>query len=111
MVALSRDDSRPAFHLGGISLFTEKGKAIEEMIRVAKPGTRIVIADETERITDREGIFSKVGKTLISGRQLAQEISSFRSEDMLRLVPENMSDVGFDYIWEGNSYRLEFRKP
>lgn len=35
----------------------------------------------------------------------------FRSEDMLKLVPEDMLDVRFDYLWEGNGYRLEFTKP
>ena len=37
------------FHLGAINLFSNKKKAIDEMIRVAKPGTKIVIADETEK--------------------------------------------------------------
>ena len=33
-------------HIGGINFFTGKLKAVEEMIRVARPGTKIVIADE-----------------------------------------------------------------
>ena len=36
------------FHVGGINFFNDKKAAIDEMIRVAKPGTRIVIADESE---------------------------------------------------------------
>jgi uncharacterized protein YbaR (Trm112 family) len=36
------------FHVGGINFFNDRAKAIREMIRVAKPGSRIVIADETE---------------------------------------------------------------
>src|SRR5574341_1329699 len=37
------------FHVGGINFFNDKRAAIEEMIRVARPGTRILIADETEK--------------------------------------------------------------
>ncbi len=37
------------FHVGGINFFNDKKKAIEEMIRVAKPGTRILICDENEK--------------------------------------------------------------
>ncbi len=37
------------FHLGGINFFNDKKKAIEEMIRVAKPGARILICDENEK--------------------------------------------------------------
>jgi SAM-dependent methyltransferase len=37
------------FHVGGINFFNDKKKAIKEMIRVAKPGSRILISDEKER--------------------------------------------------------------
>jgi ubiquinone/menaquinone biosynthesis C-methylase UbiE/uncharacterized protein YbaR (Trm112 family) len=99
------------FHLGGVNFFTEKSKAIEEMIRVAKPETRIVIADETEKVTGGRVISSLLGNLLFHGRQVAGEMSQFRSEDMVSLIPSDMSDVRFDYIWEGYGYRLEFRKP
>jgi len=97
------------FHLGGINFFTQKRKAIEEMVRVARPGTRIVIADETERLIGKE--LGRITASLLFGRQLAKEILSFHSEDMFKMVPGGMSEVRFDYIWEGNGYRLEFRKP
>src|SRR5687768_1656099 len=37
------------YHLGAINFFTDQRRAIEEMIRVAKPGSKIVIADESEK--------------------------------------------------------------
>jgi ubiquinone/menaquinone biosynthesis C-methylase UbiE len=37
------------FHVGGINFFNNKEAAMAEMIRVAKPGARILIADETEK--------------------------------------------------------------
>ena len=36
------------FHVGGINFFTDRANAIREMIRVAKPGSLLLIADETE---------------------------------------------------------------
>ncbi len=36
-------------HVGGINFFNDKRQAIAEMVRVAKPGARIVICDEGER--------------------------------------------------------------
>lgn len=38
------------FHIGGINFFSGKQQAINEMIRVARPGGKIVIADESERL-------------------------------------------------------------
>ena len=37
------------FHVGGINFFNDRAKAIREMIRVAKPGSLLLIADETEK--------------------------------------------------------------
>lgn len=34
-------------HLGGINFFTDPRRALQEMSRVAKPGARIVVSDET----------------------------------------------------------------
>jgi SAM-dependent methyltransferase len=36
------------FHVGGTNFFNDRAKAIREMIRVAKTGSYILIADETE---------------------------------------------------------------
>jgi ubiquinone/menaquinone biosynthesis C-methylase UbiE/uncharacterized protein YbaR (Trm112 family) len=97
------------FHVGGINAFTGIRRAIEEMIRVAKPGSRIVVADETEEVT--EGPLSKVGLHLFFGKRLAEEILAFRAEAMLALVPPEMNEVALKPIWGGNGYLLEFRKP
>src|ERR1019366_2973948 len=37
------------FHVGGINFFSDPARAIKEMIWVARPGTKIVIVDETEK--------------------------------------------------------------
>lgn len=84
------------FHLGAINIFPDKKKAITEMIRVAKPGTKIVIADETQ----------KAGKLfdLFIGKQ--PEIIP-----PIDLVPDSMQDIRMDTIWKGYGYLIEFRTP
>jgi len=42
------------FHVGGINFFSDKARAIREMLRVAKPGSKIIIADETSDFIDQQ---------------------------------------------------------
>ena len=84
------------FHLGAINLFPDKGKAIGEMIRVAKPGTRIVIADETEKAGKLFRIFTG---------------SNERNDPPLEFVPDTMLDVSLKIIWRGYGYLITFTKP
>lgn len=42
------------FHSGGINFFSDKAKVISEMIRVAKPGTKILITNETADYIDSQ---------------------------------------------------------
>ena len=39
-----------SFHVGSMNFFNDRARAITEMIRVAKPGTEVVILDETEKV-------------------------------------------------------------
>ncbi|MFQ6052422.1 MAG: methyltransferase domain-containing protein [Candidatus Hydrothermarchaeota archaeon] len=84
------------FHLGAINLFFNKKQAIEEMIRVARPGTKIVIADESEKGNRFFKLF--VGK---------QE----KVIPPVDLVPGTMLNVRLDTIWKGYGYLIEFRTP
>ncbi|MEW6571705.1 MAG: methyltransferase domain-containing protein [Nitrospirota bacterium] len=103
-----RDESFEAvFHVGGVNFFTDRRKAIEEMIRVARAGTRIVIVCETEKAI----IHNRVGIRLAFGRHLADLMSTFRFQEMPELVPGTMREIHFEQIWECNGYLLEFRKP
>jgi ubiquinone/menaquinone biosynthesis C-methylase UbiE/uncharacterized protein YbaR (Trm112 family) len=99
------------FHVGGINTFTEKQMAINEMIRVAKPGTRIVIADEREELVTDSSLLSKLGLKIYFGRQLTTEIMEFDVEELLHLVPPTMAEVDMQTIWEGKGFLLSFRKP
>ncbi len=94
-------------HIGGINFFNDKKAAIEEMIRVAKPGAKVVIADETERVArlyDRAPGFSR--KQRGKKADTAAPVS---------FVPETMQDLRVSDIWrahgKAHGYCLEFRKP
>ena len=61
------------FHVGGINFFNDKKSAIDEMVRVAKPGARILIADETERGAkgyEKLARFKKTKKGVIAPLQI-----------------------------------------
>jgi ubiquinone/menaquinone biosynthesis C-methylase UbiE len=99
-----RDSFDRVFHVGGINFFTDRRAAVEEMIRVARPGTRIVIADETEKLArtlyDRLPGFSR----RVQGRRIAANAP-------IDLVPSSMQDVHLDVLWKGTFYCLDFVKP
>lgn len=93
------------FHIGGINFFNDKHKAIDEMIRVAKPGAKIVICDESERGARGYEI------TLPGFKQ-----SFHNQRDPVKppvdLIPAEMEDIRLDEnVWKGWFYSVEFRKP
>jgi hypothetical protein len=66
------------------------------MIRVAKPGTKIVIADESDKANKYYSIF--LGK---------QE----KVVPPVDLIPSGMLDIRLDTIWRGFGYAIDFRTP
>jgi ubiquinone/menaquinone biosynthesis C-methylase UbiE len=92
------------FHAGGINFFTDRARAIKEMIWVAKPGTKIVIVDETER-TVRD-LYQRT--PLVRGSFPA---GSEKVRCPIDLVPAEMKDITAREICGGKLYCLTFRKP
>jgi ubiquinone/menaquinone biosynthesis C-methylase UbiE len=92
------------FHLGGINFFNDKKKAIEEMIRVAKPGTRILICDENEKGAQAYERF------VPSFKRVAGE-SRKAVVPPVDLVPPDMQEGRLFEGWNGWMYCIEFRKP
>lgn len=91
-------------HVGGINFFNNKQTAIEEMIRVARPGARILIADETEK--------GALGyERVIPG--FKNSFGSKRNPIVppVKLVPTGMLETRLSDVWKGWFYCLEFRKP
>jgi ubiquinone/menaquinone biosynthesis C-methylase UbiE len=92
------------FHTGAINEFKDQRAAIEEMVRVAKPGTRIVITDE--QLT-AQNITQPIGRRLV-------ETFPSLSKDVVPpvgCIPPEMQEKRMDVIWRGYGYCLEFRKP
>lgn len=92
------------FHIGGINFFNDKKKAIEEMIRVAKPGSRILIADETEKGAQGYEKFIPGFKESFGGKRNI-------IQPPVDLIPATMLETRIFDIWKGWLYCLEFRKP
>jgi len=92
------------FHTGGINFFNDRGKAIREMIRVAKPGSRILIADETEE--HAKGVYEQ---TPLIGRFFRNRREPISAP--VDLVPPQMQDVHVELLRDGRFYSLTFRKP
>jgi ubiquinone/menaquinone biosynthesis C-methylase UbiE len=92
------------FHVGGINFFNDKVRAIGEMIRVAKPGTKIVIADETEEYV--RDFYQK--NPLTRQQYKGQEKEAFSP---VALVPPGMTEIESRQIVDGKMYCLTFRKP
>jgi SAM-dependent methyltransferase/uncharacterized protein YbaR (Trm112 family) len=100
-----RDESfEGIFHVGGINFFNNKKAAIDEMIRVAKPGARILIADETEKGAQGYEKFIPGFKKSFGGKR--KEIIA-----PIDLVPSEMLERRVSAVWKGWLYCLEFRKP
>jgi len=91
-------------HVGGINFFNDKKKAIEEMIRVVRPGARILIADENER-------GARGYEKTIPGFKKSFRGKRTAVEPPIELVPPEMHEIRLFDAWKGWFYCLEFRKP
>lgn len=92
------------FHIGGINFFNDKKKAIEEMIRVAKPGSRILICDEKEKGAQAYERFIP-GFMKHVGKEREAVIAP------VALIPPEMEEVRLLDVWGGWFYCIEFTKP
>lgn len=92
------------FHVGGISFFNDQGKAIREMIRVARPGSLLLISDETEEYAQKTYERIPITSSYYKNRKKAVTIP-------VDLVPGEMEEVQVEMIKGGLFYALTFRKP
>ena len=91
-------------HMGGINFFNDKKKAIQEMIRVVRPGARILIADESESgARGYEHTIPGFKGSFHGGRAAVTP--------PIDLVPPEMREVRLFEAWKGWFYCMEFRKP
>ena len=91
-------------HVGGINFFSDKKRAIEEMIRVAKPGTKIMIADETSDYID-----SQYKKSIFTRKEYKD--ATFDLSEIEALIPSTVEDARTELIWDDQFYYITFRTP
>jgi ubiquinone/menaquinone biosynthesis C-methylase UbiE len=91
------------YHVGGINYFSDPHRAVLEMIRVAKPGTKLMIADETEKLV--KGTYEKV--PVVKGYFGQQK----ELPQMMSYIPEEMTELAYKEVCKGLMYCITFRKP
>lgn len=91
------------FHVGAINFFADKAAALAEMVRVARPGTRLVVVDSTEEFARR------YGQTPVLRRVYGR--SAGLHQPPLEVLPAQVEDAQIRYIAAGQLYCMTFRKP
>jgi len=91
------------YQMGGINFFTDQERAIREMVRVARPGSKIVIMDETEKVAR---MLERVPGISAWFRHQRRPIVPPTA-----LVPPGMDEVESRELYGGKAWYLSFRKP
>jgi ubiquinone/menaquinone biosynthesis C-methylase UbiE len=91
------------FHVGGINFFNDKALAVREMIRVAKNGTKILIADETADYIETQYKKNKLSKKYYQDK-------NFDLNEILSCIPKDVMELETNLIWENKFYCITFRK-
>lgn len=90
------------FSFGGINYFDSPSKAVSEMIRVAKPGSRIYFGDETEELLNSVYRNMPVLKNLFK--------ANHHKIDPFCWLPENTVKLSYQRLWNEKMYVVSFEK-
>jgi ubiquinone/menaquinone biosynthesis C-methylase UbiE len=91
------------FHVGGINFFNDKALAIQEMIRVAKKNSKILIADETADYIEKQYKKSILSKKYFEGK-------SFDLKDIESAIPNGVVELKTELMWKNKFYCITFKK-
>lgn len=89
-------------HVGALNQFGDKRRAIEEMHRVAKPGSKIVMCDE--------GLAPGREKTLLGKRILKLSPVLFAHKPPVEFIPKSIEVPKVYWVWQRTFWVIEFRK-
>ena len=73
------------------------------MIRVSKPGSKIMIADETE-----DFIGSQYKKSIFTKNYYKN--TDFDLSEIQKCIPESVKEKKIDFLWNNRFYCITFRK-
>ncbi|MFW9809458.1 MAG: class I SAM-dependent methyltransferase [Candidatus Thorarchaeota archaeon] len=88
-------------HSGGINTFSDIPGALNEMLRIAKPGGIIIVIDEGLSPKKRD---TEEGSAIIKANTL------FAAKPPLEHIPEKANDVEVTYVMNETFYQVVFRK-
>ena len=103
---------------GGFNHFDDPEKALREMVRVAKPGAPIVIADERPDFIDfghRMGVPALdrwiAARLMSMGDDFADVIERHRDLDIAAIGRRVLKDSCYEIIWRGLGYLMVGAAP
>ena len=88
------------YSCGGFNFYNDKQKAVNEMIRVSKPGRKIFIIDETEKTV------KEIYKN-IPGKELYDKS---KANIPLEYIPKGMKSIDWKIVCKGYMYIISFEK-
>ena len=91
------------FHVGGINFFSDKQQAINEMIRVAKENSKLLIADETNDLIEKQ--YKRRFFTKKHYRDKTIDLNEIK-----KLIPSSVKEMKTDILWGKKFYCITFRK-
>jgi ubiquinone/menaquinone biosynthesis C-methylase UbiE len=91
------------YQMGGINFFGDQGRAIREMVRVAKNGSKLVIMDETEKVARALENVPGINAWFRHQRRPIVPPTA--------MIPAGMEEVESCELYDGQAWFLSFRKP
>ena len=91
------------YQMGGINFFSDQRRAIQEMVRVARRGSKIVIMDETEKVARTLENIPGINAWFRHQQRPIVPPASF--------IPPGMEEVESRELYDGQAWYLSFRKP
>ncbi len=88
-------------HVGGINFFDQPAVAVREMLRVAKPGALILIADETKDVVTKN-----YQRRPFLRAYFKDAATDFNPRSW---IPAGAVNANYEEVWDGKGYCLTFR--